>query len=127
MKFSKNFWWWVIIIQAVIAMIGSLYYGFFGDPVYNFTMGYGLFPTMMGAGLPPCDICWYVRILLYPFVWFGGYALYTKDHGLSRVIFGVSIIGIFLEIYQYYLQLSGSEGVFCTSGVLCSDMAVAYW
>ncbi|USN57075.1 MAG: hypothetical protein H6766_01005 [Candidatus Peribacteria bacterium] len=123
---SKQLWWRVIIIQALLALIGSLYYSTFGDPVYNLTMGYGLFPTMLGAGLPPCDICRYVRILLYPFVWFGGYALWAKDHGLARVVLGVSVVGILLEIYQYYLQLSGSEGAFCTSGVSCADMTVAY-
>lgn len=91
-------------------------------------MGYGLFPTFVGAGLTPCLLCWFARILMYPLVWFGIYGLCSHDRGLARPILRVSIVGVALELYHYAIQMIGGESSgFCQIGVSCTDMTVAYW
>lgn len=58
---------YVIFFQALIAMLGSLYYSNFGDPVANIQAG-NFFPTE--GGYEPCSMCRWARILMYPIVWF---------------------------------------------------------
>ena len=62
----------IIFAQALIAMLGSLYYGFYGDPFS------GDFFNSANA-LEPCELCRYARILMYPLVFFSGVALIKKQ------------------------------------------------
>ena len=50
---------------SLLSLIGSLYYGWFGDPFLNIKTG-ELF--LRSNGLEPCEMCWFARILMYPIV-----------------------------------------------------------
>ncbi len=71
------------------------------------------------AHLPPCDLCWYQRMAMYPQVVVLGLALLKKNPTarLQSLIF--SGIGAVIAIYHIFLQL-GVQGI-----VPCSTRALA--
>lgn len=121
----KKFYLLVIIfIQALIAMLWSLYYGFYGDPVQNIIAGI-FFPWW---GFDPCELCWYARILMYPIVLISLIALIKKDYRSVDTILPFSILGIGLEIYHYVLQKTQIDAWFmCTGAHPCAALEVNYF
>lgn len=66
----------------------------------------------------PCDLCWYQRILMYPMTILLGIAYFKKDALIYRYTLPLSIGGILVSGYHYYLQQfapKDSSG-FCTTG-----------
>ena len=71
--------------------------------------------------LPPCDLCWYQRALLYPQVVILAVALIRKNRDIYDYVIGLNIIGIIIAGYQYIMQMIsytgpcpiGSGGVNC--------------
>ncbi len=124
----SNRWWRSLITwQAIIAILGSLYYSFYGDPVANI-MAWTLFPAWADVWFPPCDLCWYARILLYPFAWMGAYAYATRDDLLARLVFLISIAGIALETYHYTIQkILPWLSPFCSPSSPCDEIVVEYF
>lgn len=115
----------IIFIQASLAMLGSLYYSNFGDPVANIQAG-ELFVS--ANGLNPCQLCWWARILMYPIVIISGLALYYGDIKALRYVIALSIPGVALEIYHYLLQkvdLATSQA--CTMANPCEALKVDYF
>lgn len=113
---------YLIFVQALIAMLGSLYYQFLWDPVANFMAG-NLFP--IGGGFLPCVLCWWARILMYPIVWLSFISIQKKDRDIVDYIFPMSIVWILLETYHYILQKTSWLdfiwwGTFCTRSNPCN-------
>ncbi|MEI7478478.1 MAG: hypothetical protein WCJ81_08685 [bacterium] len=79
---------YVILLVAVVSMLGSLYFQYFGNPVTNIAAG-SLFPS--GAGFTPCVLCRWARVLMYPLVWLSILGLMRKDRGIVHYIFPISI------------------------------------
>ncbi len=69
------------------------------------------------ANFPPCELCWYQRILMYPLVILFGLAAFgrNRDARIQGIIF--SGIGLIIAAYQTVLQL-GVKSI-----VPCSDRA----
>nr|WP_245332862.1 disulfide bond formation protein B [Halarchaeum solikamskense] len=82
-------------LVAAVATTGSL--------TYSLVLGY-----------PPCELCWYQRILMYPLVGVLAYAWYTEDYGVYRLVLPFCAGGIALAAYQSYLQRVA--GGTCTLG-----------
>lgn len=59
--------------------------------------------------LPPCDLCWYQRIFMYPIAIISGWALLKKDY-ISGVAYSrlMAIIGLILAIYHVVLERSSA-------------------
>jgi disulfide bond formation protein DsbB len=93
----------LITAQAVIATLWSLYYGWFGDPLKNW---YYEERFMRANGLTPCDMCWFARILMYPIVILGIIEWKRRDGSMYTPILVLSGLGIILEYYQYWYQMS---------------------
>lgn len=70
---------------SVIAMFGSLYF----SEVRQYE---------------PCELCWYQRILMYPFVIILGIATIKKDYRISLYTMILSGIGAVTSLYHYGLQ-----------------------
>lgn len=116
---------YVIFAQALVAMLGSLYFSTFGDPVRNFMDG-ALFS--FDRGFTPCNLCWFSRILMYPLVLISLIGLYKKDKTFTDYILPFSGLGILLSMYHYYLQMFPSDtSAFCTMNNPCTAMQVAYF
>jgi disulfide bond formation protein DsbB len=75
----------VVFWSALIASVGSL--------IYSNIIGF-----------PPCDLCWWQRILLYPQVLISGIALWKKDKSIIEYIFPMSIAGAIIALYQSSVQ-----------------------
>jgi disulfide bond formation protein DsbB len=70
---------------SVIAMFGSLYF----SEIRQFE---------------PCELCWYQRIAMYPFVIILGIASIKKDYKISLYSMVLSAIGGSISLYHYFLQ-----------------------
>ncbi|WP_066059430.1 disulfide oxidoreductase [Robertmurraya korlensis] len=70
---------------ALIAMFGSLYF----SEIRQYE---------------PCELCWYQRILMYPFVVLLGIATVKKDYGIAFYTMILSVIGGMISLYHFGLQ-----------------------
>ena len=74
-------------IVALTATLGSLF--------YSEVMGY-----------EPCKLCWLQRIFMYPMVFLFGIALRKNDKKIADYAIVLSIIGAFIAIYHYIIQMT---------------------
>lgn len=75
-----------------------------------------------GLGLPPCELCWWQRIFLFPQVWLLMLAVYLDDKKIADYILGLSIIGGLIAAYHYYGQMISPQILPCAIGaVSCGD------
>lgn len=89
--------------QSLLAMFGSL---FFSEVMH----------------LPPCILCWYQRIVMYPLVWILGVGVYRKDKNSVMYALPLALIGLGIAIYHnllYYGVISEAQAP-CTLGVSCT-------
>lgn len=89
--------------MAVAAMVGSLYF----SEVMKF---------------PPCTLCWYQRICLYPLVINFGIGLLTNDSSHRRYSLPLLVMASILSIYHnlLYFGVIAKPLVPCTAEVSCS-------
>lgn len=91
-------------IVALVATLGSLIFG----EVLKY---------------PPCTLCWYQRICMYPLVLIFGAAIWSEDKSFLKFTLPLCLIGVFIASYHnllYYGIIPDSitpcsEGVSCTS------------
>ena len=116
----------VVLIQALLAMLGSLYYSTFGDPVTNAQFN-NFFPA--DAGFVPCNLCRWSRILMYPIVWISIWGLYRRDRKVVTLIQWISWAGILLSTFHYLMQKTSLFQIdaFCTLENPCSALMVDYF
>ncbi|GAB6523458.1 disulfide oxidoreductase [Bacillus cereus] len=71
--------------------------------------------------LPPCDLCWYQRIFMYPLVLIIGVGIYKKDSNVNGYALPFSILGLVLSLYHILIQTFPSLSVSsCKIGVSCT-------
>lgn len=95
--------------QALIAMVGSLFFS-------------------IVMALPPCDLCWYQRIAMYPLILIIGIGVAKKIEFLVYAL-PLAAIGWIIAFYHnllYYNILPESVAP-CTSGVSCTTKYVSYF
>ncbi|PEV55420.1 disulfide bond formation protein B [Bacillus cereus] len=72
--------------------------------------------------LPPCDLCWYQRMAMYPLVLILGIGMYRKDPNVRTYAFPFACIGLMLSVYQITIQtFPASEMKICSVGVSCTE------
>ena len=98
---------WII---ALIATVGSL---FFSEVMQ----------------LPPCVLCWYQRIAMYPLVVIIGVGIITRDGSrMKSYALPVCLIGLAISIYHnllYYGILPESIAP-CTTGISCTSRQIEW-
>lgn len=67
------------------------------------------------AKYPPCDLCWYQRILMYPQVVLIGLALMKKNRDVIMQVRILSGLGLIIALYHVYLQSGGTALVPCSA------------
>ncbi|RFU60683.1 disulfide oxidoreductase [Bacillus sp. V59.32b] len=84
MKNQENIFFtaWAV---AIIAMFGSLYF----SEIKQYE---------------PCELCWYQRIVMYPFTVILGIAIIRKDYWISFYTMILSAIGASISAYHYLIQ-----------------------
>lgn len=97
-KQLRKFFWYGLLeryaflfafLLALAATVGSLFYSHV-------------------VGFPPCDLCWYQRIFMYPQVIILGIAVWKKEYSAKLSVITLSIIGALVSLYQVLLQFGAA-------------------
>lgn len=92
---------------ALVSVLGSLYFSEI-------------------AGLPPCVLCWWQRILMYPLLAILTVGIIKKDDNVFFYALPLSILGMGTALYHYLLQsgIIPEEAGPCLAGVSCVDKQI---
>jgi disulfide bond formation protein DsbB len=93
---------WLAWMVAAVATGGSLYLSEIAD-------------------YPPCQLCWYQRIAMYPLAVILLVGALLRDRRVSLYAFVVPLVGAAISIYHIYIEVNPEkEGAACRAGVPCS-------
>jgi disulfide bond formation protein DsbB len=97
-------------IQAFVATAGSLFF----SEVLHF---------------PPCVLCWYQRIFMYPLVFLLGVGIVRKDKKIYSYVLPLSIIGSLIALYHslLYWKIIPENAAPCTAGVSCTTKFIEWF
>ncbi len=95
---------------SLIAMLGSLYFSEI-------------------AGFPPCVLCWYQRISMYPLAVIIGAAIYTRERKLLIPAFILLIPGWLISIYHnlLYYNIIPEAAAPCVAGISCTTKFIEWF
>ena len=90
------------------------------------TVGSLFFSEVMN--LPPCVLCWYQRIAMYPLVLIIGVGIVLRDKRLKSYALPISLIGLAISIYHnaLYYGLIPESITPCTEGVSCTSRQIEW-
>lgn len=86
-RFLGKYALYIAFVQAWAAVLGSLYFS-------------------EVAGLRPCLLCWYQRILMYPLALLFAVAIWRNDKKVYFYALPFSFLGAIVGFYQYLLQMT---------------------
>jgi len=97
---------WII---ALVATVGSL---FFSEVMQ----------------LPPCVLCWYQRIAMYPLVVIIGIGIVMRDSRMKNYALPVCLIGLVISIYHnlLYYGIIPESITPCTQGISCTSRQIEW-
>ncbi len=97
---------WII---ALVATVGSLF-----------------FSEIME--LPPCVLCWYQRIAMYPLVLIIGTGIVLRDVRLKIYALPICLIGLIISVYHnlLYYGLIPESITPCTEGISCTSRQIEW-
>ena len=95
---------------AMTSMLGSLY-----------------FSEVMK--LPPCILCWYQRILMYPLVIIIPVGILNIDKKVYKYVQSLSVVGIAIAFYHYllYVKILPDTYAPCSTGVSCTTKLIEWF
>jgi disulfide bond formation protein DsbB len=90
------------------------------------TLGSLFFSEVMR--LPPCVLCWYQRIFMYPLVVVTTVGLLGRDPGALRYAWPLAVGGLAVAVYHnlLYYHLIPESITPCTTGVSCTDRQIEW-
>lgn len=105
-KWSLIFTCWLI---ALISMLGSL---FFSDVMK----------------LPPCLLCWYQRICMYPLVGVFLMGLFPYEKSVVKFSMPLVLSGWIIAIYHnlLYYKILPESAAPCTQGISCTTVQIEW-
>lgn len=94
-------------LVALVATMGSLYFG----EVLKY---------------PPCTLCWYQRICMYPLAVIFAVALWTDDSRVLKFTMPLSLIGFMIASYHIllYYGIIPDSITPCSQGVSCTTKQI---
>ncbi len=97
---------WII---ALVATVGSLFF----SEVMN---------------LPPCVLCWYQRIAMYPLVLIIGIGIVLRDPRMKYYALPVCLSGLAISVYHnlLYYGLIPDSITPCTQGISCTSVQIEW-
>jgi disulfide bond formation protein DsbB len=100
----------IALIQGIVAFLGSMYFS-------NI------------AGYPPCVLCWYQRILLFPLALTLIVGILIKDRRVHLYILPPAIIGWVIAFYHnlLYYKIIPDALAPCSTGVSCTTKFIEYF
>jgi disulfide bond formation protein DsbB len=127
----------VAVVAAVSALRGGL-----PEPLVPLRLGLGqvalplgfavALTSMLGslymsevANFPPCILCWYQRIAMYPLALVLGIAALRRDVGIRWYALPLAVIGIGISTYHYLLErFPDSISAGCSLDIPCDTVWV---
>lgn len=105
----KDFLPYLAWIIALVATIGSL---FFSEVMQ----------------LPPCVLCWYQRIAMYPLVLIIGIGIILRDSRMKSYALPLCLIGLGISIYHnlLYYGIIPESITPCTQGISCTSRQIEW-
>ena len=81
------------------------------------------------AHFPPCTLCWYQRIAIYPLVFIIPLAIIRKDTQFPYSVLSVTIPGLLVSAYHnlLYYGLIPEQLAPCTAGVSCTTKYIEWF
>jgi disulfide bond formation protein DsbB len=97
-------------VAALIATLGSLY----ASEIAHF---------------PPCVLCWYQRICMYPLVVIIAVGILKKDRWMPLYVLPLSIIGMLIGLYHVllYYQIIPESVAPCIQGISCTTKYIEWF
>ncbi len=95
---------------ALIATLGSLYFS-------------------QIAHFPPCVLCWYQRVCMYPLVAILGFSIYKKSRDMILPAFILLPIGWVIAVYHnlLYYKILPEAAAPCLAGVSCTTKFIEWF
>lgn len=96
--------------QALLATLGSLYFSEI-------------------AGFPPCSLCWYQRICMYPIVILMAVGILRKDKNVVFYVLPLSLIGLGIALYHnlLYYKILPESAAPCVMGISCTTKYIEWF
>lgn len=96
--------------QALLATLGSLFF----SEILKF---------------PPCVLCWYQRILMYPLALILAVGILRRDRGVYLYVLPLSIMGMLIATYHnlLYWSMIPEPQTPCLLGVSCTTKFIEYF
>ena len=95
---------WGAALIALVTMLGSLYLSEVAD-------------------YPPCKLCWYQRIAMYPLAVILAIAAAKRDRAIARYVAPITTIGGAISIYHYQLErFPEQQSLSCALDVPCTTV-----
>lgn len=100
---------YLALIQAIVALLGSLYFS-------NVLM------------YPPCVLCWYQRIAMFPLFITLIVGILTKDRNIHLFVLPPAIIGWMIALFHclLYYKIIPDTLAPCSTQVSCTTKYVEY-
>lgn len=96
-------------LTALTATLGSLYF----SEVWK---------------LPPCVLCWYQRIAMYPLILLIFQGIFYKDTKIYRYVLPPTIIGWLIAVYHnlLYWKILPESAAPCQAGISCTTRFIEW-
>jgi disulfide bond formation protein DsbB len=80
-------------------------------------------------GFPPCVLCWYQRICLYPLVAIFAVAIWTGDPGFKKYALPLAIAGLAIAAYHNLLYFGVIDEALspCTKDLSCTTKQIEWF
>ena len=90
------------------------------------TVGSLFFSEVMS--LPPCVLCWYQRIAMYPLVFIIGAGIVMSDPKVKFYALPVALAGLTVAVYHnlLYYGLIPDSITPCTQGISCTSVQIEW-
>ncbi len=100
---------YVAWFQVFVATLGSLY-----------------FSEVMK--LPPCMLCWYQRIFMYPLVYILAVGIVLEEERIRYYCLPLSVTGLVIAVYHnlLYYHIIPESIAPCTSGISCTTRQIEW-
>lgn len=97
-------------IMATVAMIGSLFFSEY-------------------LKYPPCSLCWWQRIFMYPQAFLFLIAVLREEDIVFKYALPLSVVGWLFSLYHnlIYFKIIEPTILPCTSGISCTDNQLNYF
>ncbi len=73
--------------------------------------------------MPPCELCWYQRILIFPVPLLLGVAIFLDKETVADYVLPLTVLGIPVAVYHYMMQWTVGGGA-CSTAISCSAIQV---